>query len=403
MKTYSCVPTSILIVGGGFGGVSAAKALAKKNLPDVSIRLVDPKSYFEYHAALYRFVTGRSPMEVCIPYRDIFAGTPVDIVTDRIESIDLAAKKASGSSGSEYRYDYLILAIGCETSYFGIPGIQELAYGLKSANEAVRLKNHISDVFRNAPGALPDDKNPLLHLVIVGGGASGVELAGELGGYTANIAKKSGVDPSLVTIDIIEGSSRLLPQLSASVSEKVEKRLRTLGVNIFLNRLVQKEDVRQVYLKDMQMKTKTVVWTAGTGGCSLLKSIAGLSTDKRCRIEVDEQLRAHGHKDVFVLGDAAATKYSGMAQTALRDGAFAANVIEADIQNRSLPVYEPVAPEYAVPVGPKWAAVSVGRMQFFGRIGWILRRSADFKVFLALLPLRKAIAAFRAGHTTIGD
>ncbi len=387
---------NILIVGGGFGGVQAARALAKKKLPDTTVRLIDPKTHFEYTAALYRFVTGRSPMESCISYKDILGGYDVDVIQDAVTSVNVGAKVVSGQSGSSYYYDTLILALGSETSYFGIQGIKEYAHGMRSTSEAIRLKAHILDVIVEASTATKDSQTPLLHLVIVGGGASGVELAGELGWYTASLAKNNNLDPSLITIDLIEAMPRILPMFTPEVSAMVTARLRSLGVNVMLNRSLVKEDMERVYLKDMQMTTKTVVWTAGVMGHSLLKNIAGLTADKRGRIEVDDQLKAKGQSSVFAIGDAASTKFSGMAQTALIDGDFVADVIEAEANGKKVPVYVPSQPKYAVPVGPKWAVVVIGKMTFMGYLGWALRRAADLRVFLTLLPLMKALRAFRS-------
>ncbi len=389
------MPRSILILGGGFAGVQAALSLARKKGLDASVRLIDPKTYFEYHAALYRFVTGKSPMETCLPYRDIFDGTDVDVVRDRVVKINLDAKKVEGVSGSHYQYDTLLLALGSETSYFGIQGIQQYSYGMKSADEALKLTMHIDAVFASAVAASSENQTPLLHLVIVGGGASGVELAAELACYTKILAGKHRLDSSFVTIDLIEAMHRLLPMLPEAASAIVERRLRFLGVNILLNRSLVREEVEDVFLKDMQMKTKTVVWTAGMRGNSLVEKTAGLVLDHKGRIEVDELLRAKGNADVYVLGDLAATKQSGMAQTALYDGAFVADVISADHRGASRPTYKPKQPVYAIPVGPRWAIVIRGPWTFTGYTGWILRRLLDLRVFMTLLPLRKAWRAFR--------
>ncbi len=390
------MPHSILIVGGGFGGVEAAKTLARSRMQDVSIRLIDAKTYFEYHAALYRFITGRSPMEVCIPYRQIFAGLDVDVVQDRVDVIDLQKKTVSGRSGSSYRYDTLILALGSETTYFGVAGVKEHAYGMKTAEEALKLKMHILETVHNASTADKDAKTPLLHLVIIGGGPSGVELAGELGWYVRMLAEKHGIDPSLCTVDLIEAMPRLLPSLPDAAARKVEARLRLLGVNVYLNRSLLKEDFEQVYLKDMQMKTKTVVWTAGMRGHSLYERTMGLSLDRKYRIEVDADLLVKGRKDVFAIGDSASTKWSGMAQTALYDGHFVAKFIEANLHAGDKPIHNAAEPHYAMPVGPKWAVSCFGGRIFSGYAGWILRRYADLRVFLKLLPPMQAFSAFRS-------
>lgn len=398
MKPTDNLQHRIVIVGGGFGGVQAALSLAKSRA-DVRIILISEKSYLEYFAALYRIAAGRSPMEACIPYADIFTGMDVEVVQDRVGHVNLGAKIVAGESGSEYRYDFLILAVGSEPAYFGIPGMQELAYKLTSSNEALKLKRHLHDVIEKAKTAGADEKVPLAHIVVIGAGATGVELSGELAVYVKKLCVSHGIPRSLVTIDLVDAMPRVLPLLPEDVSARVEKRLRRLGVNVFLNRSVLKEEVEQVYLKDMQMKSRTVVWTAGAKANALIASIDGLVTDKRGRAEVDEFLRAKGHGNVFVLGDSAATKYSGMAQTAVSDGEYAADVIARTIAGRDLVLRITKEPAYAVPVGPGWAAVLINGIRVYGKFGWLLRRAADLKVFLMLLPPLKALRAFSSGES----
>jgi NADH dehydrogenase len=149
----------------------------------------------------------------------------------------------------------------------------------------------------------------------------------------------------------------------------------------------------------MGMKTKTVIWTAGVKPHHLYSQIGGLKFDQKGRVVVDEFLRPRGFEDVFVIGDAAATPYTGMAQTAIRDGQCAAQVIEQKLVGKPLSGYRPKAPFYAIPVGPGWAAVIIGGLRFYGRIGWWLRRLADLRFFLSILPPRKAILAFQSSKT----
>ncbi len=385
------IKKNILIIGGGFGGVKAAQILGRDRR--CAVRLVDPKAYMEYHAATYRLTTGRSALEVCIPYTELLRGSGAEVVKDAVVSIDPAKKQAVGLSASTYDYDELILAIGCESSYFGIQGVEEHAYSINSVDDALKLRRHIHDSFEKAKTTPPEEKVPLLHVAVIGGGASGTELAGEFAAYTRSLAKAHGIDPSLVTIDLIEAMTRVLPGLPEHLSAKAHQRLRELGVNVYLNRSVVREEVDKLFLKDMQMTTKTVVWTAGLKANGMTATIPGLSLDKRGRVLVDDHLRALGVSHVSVIGDVASTKYSGMAQTALADAAYVAK----SIRTGSPVAYVQPAPAYAVPVGPGYAVVLYHGMSFSGSIGWFLRRAADFRAFLSMLGLAPSIRAFLAG------
>lgn len=390
----------ILVIGGGFGGISTALALEKENIPDIKITLVSNKTHFEYQPALYRVVTGRSPLEVCIPLRDIFDGKNVEVIEDTIIRTNLDEKKLDGSSGSHYSFDFLILALGSETAYFDIPGLKELSFGFKSINNALRLKEHLHEVFTICEEKTSSEECVrAAHIVVIGGGASGVELSGELAVYTREMAKHHGIDPALVTIDLIEAAPRLLPSMPEEMSKKVYDKLHSLGVNIFLNRTVVGEEVEKLFLKDMELKTKTVIWTAGVKPNRFYSKIPGLVLDNKGRVVVDDILQAKGFSKVFVIGDAAATQYSGMAQTAIHGGEEVAKNIASVFKKGATRKHRPIKPYHSIPVGPGWAATIAGPFMLYGSVGWILRRVADLRYFLSVLSVGKAISAFRSKKT----
>lgn len=391
----------VLVVGGGFGGVKVAQTLAKESPELFCVQLVDPKSYMEYHAASYRLVTGRSPMEVCLPYRDLFQGLPVELDRDTIDFVDPVRKIARGGSGTQYHYDSIILALGAKPDTYGIPGVIENAFNVQSSMHALKIKRHLHEVFERSFSRRKVGSIPRLQFVIVGGGATGVELSGEIAHYSKEIARAHGVDPTLTTVDLIEAGPSILCAFPEKLREKVTKRLQSLGVNIFLNRTITKEDMEGVHLTDADIRAKTVIWTAGMRGAELLSQIDGLKTDRKGRAIVDVHLQAVGLKHVYVIGDSASTKYAGMAQTALSDAVYVASYLIAEAKDRRSKEYRQPPPSYAVPVGPNWAGVIYHGMTFSGRIGWVLRRLADLRAFLALLPFRKALRAFVAGHTCI--
>jgi len=390
----------VVIVGGGFAGIATAKKLAKMAGPNMRITLLCDRPHFEYHAALYRTVTGRSPLEVCIPLREIFKGKRVEVLEDSVISIDKQAKIVQGSSGSRYQYDVLVLTLGSITNYFGIEGLDKYSFGMKTVGEAIALKRHISETlltckidFNNKLEQICD-----AHFVIIGAGASGVELAAEIVVYAKKHAQELGVDPSLVTVDLVEAGPKILPLLPATFTNRIEHHLRGLGVNIFLNRSIEKEEFESVYMRDVEMKARTVVWTAGVQANPLYKEM-GLTVDRRGRAEVDSSLRAIGEESIFIGGDGASTPKSGMAQTALEHGNYiATTILRIERKQKVNPIQES-QPIYAIPSGPSWAGILIGNYTIYGYKGWLVRRLLDLIIFLQILPFQKAIGVFRTDQS----
>lgn len=386
----------LVIIGGGFAGIRVALDLARRKTPGLKITLISSKPHFEYYPTLYRVVTGRSALQVCIPLFEIFEGLNVEVIEDFITQVNLKDHVLSGGIGSPYAYDYLVLAPGAETGYFNIPGLPELSYGFKSIGEALKLRQHLHDTLTpSADSTTPQEKKvQAAHFMVIGGGPTGVEMSGELMQYAKKLARLHGSDQSMVTVDLIEAAPRLLPTMPADISNRVYDQLHRRGVNIFLNRTVIKEEVDELFLKDAQIKTNTVIWTAGVKTSRLIGLIEGLELDKRGRVVVDNHLQAKGHAHVYVLGDAASTLYAGLAQTADEDGAFVAQNIVHNLTKAKQTAYVPHRPIYAIPAGPGWAVVLWGETRIYGRIASLLRAAADFRYLLSILSPLKAWAVF---------
>lgn len=388
-------PKRVLIIGGGFGGIISARELAKKN-PNLEIKLVSNKSYFEYYPALYRVVTGASPIEVCVPLEEILPKR-VEVDIDKIIDINLTDKTATSESGSVYKYDILIMALGSETTYFNLPGIEDFSLGFKSINEALRLKTHIANLFEEHEHPTQNEFTSHFHVVIVGGGPSGVEVAGDLSVHLKHLAKINKVDPSFITIDLIESNGRLIPSLPEKVSAKILARLRELGVNVYLNRYLMKEELEQVYMKDMSFQAKTVIWTAGTQINRIFSKITGLTFAKNKRVEVDEYLQAKGFEDIYVIGDAAATEYSGLAQTAIYDGKYVAKIITQKLKNKKIDKYIPKKNGLAIPIGESWGVLCSGSFVLYGFFAYAIRHMIDFMFFADILSWKKFFSLYLEG------
>ncbi len=402
----------VLIVGGGFAGCTAARSLA--DIAYVNITLISNKSYFEYYPGFYRIVTGAVPIDVCVPLADVLPKS-VDVVIDRIVSVDIETKMVVGDKGETYTADYIILALGSQTSYFNLPGLPEHSFGFKSIAEAMELKKHIRMLFENRKKNCEstekirgEEQHALVanfQIVIVGGGSSGVELAGDLSFYMDTLAQQYCVDRSFITIDIVDRGSRLLSTTHPVASDAALTRLRLLGVNVFLNREVMAEDVEKILIGDMQLKTKTVIWTAGTQINSLYNTIPGLTFTERKRVVVGPHLEVAGSTidstgssdSVYVIGDAAGTAFSGLAQTAIYDGDFVAKDINRRIRGRVRKTYTPKPINYIIPIGRNWAIMSLGTKHFFGQFAYFMRQTVDFLYFARILPVRKTIELFIRG------
>ena len=391
----------VLILGGGFGGVRTALSLTHSGAEHVSITLISDKPHHEFTPGTYRIVTGASPKEVCIPLRDIFSKSSVQTVCDSVTKIDIRGQRVTCASGTIHEFDILVLALGTDTAYFDIPGLKEFSHGFKTIAEASALRRHIENLYKDCnklPSRTPPEKDLtekalcLLHFVIVGAGASGVQVAGELASCVREFAGRYQVDRSLVTIDLLEAAPRILPSLPEKVAEKIAGRLRSLGINIFVNRALLSEEFESIKVRGMSMKTETVIWTAGLTPNHLYRKTEGLVLEKSGRVQVDTYLRAAGTENIFIAGDGAETPFSGTAQTAIMDGRLIGQNIARLVKNAPLQPYVPKKPRYSLPVGTYWAATLLQSLSFYGVFGWILRKGADIRYYFSILPVKKAFA-----------
>lgn len=386
----------VVVVGGGFAGIEVLKSLKGAS---AQVTLVTKSPTFEYYPALYKLVTGALPIEVSVPLQTIVPKTEIVYGTytgvDQLRQV-IMVTTPDGTS-TEITYDYLVLALGSETNFFNIKGLPELSYSFKSVDAALRLKQHFCDLFGRTKDLPKETIVSMLHVLVVGGGPSGVELAGDLRSYLTRVALEFGVDPSLVTIDLIESNNRVLPTLPPKVSARAEARLRKMGVNIFVNRTLAQQEVEEVILKDMSVNSHTVIWTAGTRINSAFSTIPGATLDERKRIVVSPTLSLPNDNHVFVIGDGAATLYSGLAQTAIDHGIFVADTIQRLIHGKTPRSYKPKRPSFVVPIGNNWALFNRGNFMMTGFIPWVLRSAVDFRYFTHIVPLSHVFAVFQQG------
>lgn len=383
----------VVIVGGGFGGVATAKALKKSGLCNLHITLISEKPWLEYYGVLYRLIRGESEDQVCLPLWMIL-GCCIRRITDVVQQID-PLKKIVKTKNGVYAYDTLVLAPGSIPAYFNIPGMEEHALTMRGAIDAMdiheRVITHIAAMAKEK-GAT---QKKLGRFIVIGGGPTGIEVAGEIMPLAKETARKYDIDSSHISVDLLEASEHIFPIAGADASRRIQERLQALGVTVHVNAAVQSADASGVQLADgKRLEAATIIWTAGVKAHPILGTIPQAELDKRGRTIVDELLRIPAHPSIFVLGDAASTPYSGMAQTAVGDGLFAAKVIVATLTNKVIPTYVPKPPAYAIPAGHRWSAVKLGPVRVYGIFGSVLRRAADVHVYILLIPWKYIPAAF---------
>lgn len=374
----------VVIIGGGFGGVRTALDLARNS--NVLITLISNSPNFEYYPGLHKLLGISDHAVATVPLETIFKDQGVTLVIDTVMAIEPKLKTVTTSKGT-IAGDYLVLGFGSQTEYFNIEGLQEMAFGFKSVAEAIALRSHVESMFEKHGKAEKAESVVGLHMVIVGGGPNGVDLAGELAVLGKSLARKYGVVESLITIDLIEGGARVLGMLPESASHRVERRLRDLGVTLLLNRELQKQGSWTVTLKDMTLGAKTLIWTAGVRANDLVKNIVGAELGKRNRLVVDEYLQIKDFPNVFAIGDIADTQFSGLAQTALYDGSYVAAVITKKIQGKKFASYVPKPGAFNIGVGPRWSVMQIRSFVMYGLLPYIMRTLIDIRFFLSILPV----------------
>lgn len=364
----------VLVVGGGFGGVKAALELDKDDR--FSVTLLSNDSDLRYYPTLYLTATGGKRANSSIPLSRIFANTNVKIVQGTATKLDRETKKIITAEGHELPYDVLILALGTVTNYFGIPGLKDYSYSIKSQTEAARFKTHLHQ-------QLIETNRPDANYVIIGAGPSGVELAGALPHYLARIIKNHALKPRSLHVDIIEAESTLLPKLPRDASRAVRRQLKRSGVRLYTGGTVQGETAGALTINGKPIRSHTVVWTAGVTNNQFFADNNFLIT-KRNKVATDIYLQSENN--IFVIGDNANTPYSGMAQTALNDGKFVASNLKRQASGKTMRSYVAKRPVTIIPVGERWAAVIWGKLRIYGWLGWVLREAADLIGFHDIEP-----------------
>ena len=361
----------VVVVGGGWAGIRLVRKLKKLANNQVRITLVSNEPNFRYSAALYRVATGHKEKEAIIPIHELIGDVPqARFIRGTMSTIHPKNKTITLTNGTLLYYDYAVLALGSVTTYFGIPGIQENAYSIKTQKELRTFRTHVHK-------DLLDEKAPDKHYVIVGAGPTGVELAAAMASYMKAVVKRHGIKRKRVRIELIEASARVLPMAHQRASQLALKRLRSLGVHVHLNSKVEYETEISLVVNGRSIPTKTVVWTAGVANSPFFSKHQQIFTlNNRGKVIVDDHLRAA--KKLYVIGDNAVTPYSGLGLTAVHNASYVARDIISSIEGAKLtPAYTPLVPATVVPVGKRWAVFQYRSIVIGGWFGGVIRSLAD--------------------------
>ena len=394
----------IVILGAGFGGISAALRLEKRIrraglFAEYEIVLVDRNDYHLYTPALYEIAaipSGEADAMtlkriICMPIEEIINGRRITFVQDRITALDPSRRRILLADGEDLVYEYAVVALGSETSYFNIPGMQKHAHALKNFEDAVRIRNVIEKLLREDRSAT---------IIVVGGGATGVEVTAEFSNFVCMLQKKIvGRKKGLCEIRIIllEASPEILPGFDNWIVTRAKQHLALCGVEVKTNATVAEAAPAELHLKDStRLPYDLLVWTGGAKGAAVLETF-NLPLTKKGTLAVNEYLEST--TGVYAIGDAAGFVDARTQKPivwnvpAAEDEAhYIADVLICDILQKKKTPFRPSRQyPYVLTVGRKYAIADLVWIRFAGLTGWVMKLFVELYYLLLILPIRKAL------------
>jgi NADH dehydrogenase len=369
----------VVIVGAGFGGLRAALSLSGK---PVQVTLVDRNNYHLFQPLLYQVATSTlSPDEIAYPVRvTLRRGRNLAFHLGAVKEIDIHQKRLVTDNG-DLAYDYLVLAVGGETNYFGNETVAQNSFGLKSLDEATNIRNHILQQFEKAINEPdPEKRRAMLTFVVVGGGPTGVECSGAISELIRTVLHKDypTLDINDISVILLEAADRLMAAMPQDLSEHTYRVLKAKQVDVRLQCAVASYDGQTVQLSDGSViHSQTLIWAAGVRAASLLKQL-GVELDRGGRVKVAKTLDVPGYPEVFVIGDAAAVEGPDgkplpmLAPVAMQQASLVAKNILNRISGSPLEPFEFHDPGTMATIGRNQAIAIIGRWHFRGFIAWLL-------------------------------
>jgi len=378
---------NVVIVGGGFAGVKTAIELSKRHIGKIT--LISDEPYFLHHATLYATATGKSRAESVIPLESIFEYYPnVTIIQDKMTSIDPQRRLIIGEK-KQYSYDKAVIALGSVTTHFGIAGMAEHAFGIKSLEEIDRFHTHIQDQVVK--------KQLDKEYFIIGAGPTGIEMAAALQEYLNGIIKLHSLKHSKAHVTLVEAAPRIMPRMSETASKIIGRRLESMGIKVLINHKVEQLDDDFIVIDGKKHSTQTAIWTSGVANNPFFPAHPEVFTlSKNMHVEVNEYLEAI--PNVYVLGDNNTVKYSGMAWPAMYQATFVAKHLTRIAAKRPLIGFRPHSVMGGLPVGENWGYVEWFGIYASGRTGAWIRRQMELYGYKQLLPTKIAKTIWRAHY-----
>src|SRR5579863_8555140 len=367
----------VVIIGAGFGGLKAATLLARSQ---VQITLVDRRNHHTFQPLLYPVATaGLSPGEIAAPIRSILRNhRNVEVLLGEVRDFDLGRRVAK-LSNMEIPYDYLIVAAGSSHAYFGHEEWAPLAPGLKTIEDATEIRRRVLLAFELAEREAANGSPHMpLNLVVVGGGPTGVELAGTLAEivHHAFMNEFRAIDPTRARVILLEGGPRVLPAYAEDLSRSAERQLQRLGVEVHTSTMVTQLEAGAVYAGAAKLPAAVILWAAGVAASPLGQKL-GAPVDRAGRVQVNPDLSIPGHPEVFVIGDLAALKdkngqlLPGVAPVALQEGAATARNIIRELENKPRQDFHYVDKGSLATIGRNSAIAQFGKVHISGYLAWL--------------------------------
>jgi NADH dehydrogenase len=376
-------PAKIVVLGAGFGGLTFCQTFS---FPNVEVILVDRQNHHLFQPLLYQVASaGLSAPDIAQPIRSILRDKRnVTVELRNVTGFDLAHRKVLLDQGI-LDYDYLVLALGGATSYFGHPAWEQHAPGLKSLDDALNIRRRVLLAFEQAENSLDDaERKRLMTITIVGGGPTGVELAGAFAELARHVLKRDfrRIDPRQARVILLEAGPRLLPQFSPRLAAKAAARLTTLGVDVRTEVRVEKIGDGFLQLADStRMESATILWAAGVAANPITQKL-GVELDRTGRVRVQPDLSLPGHPEVFAIGDLALVSdkhgqpVPGVSPAAMQMARHVARIIERELRGenadqKARPVFQYWDKGMLATIGRSSAVAQIGRVELSGWLAWI--------------------------------